>query len=145
MRLSTTRCGILAAAALIGDFEPEGPAALGIFLADAAEARGRSRDRAPLCTRPAARRPRYARDEVLAGGGSMHSTMEIVDTRFSAFGSGVALSQSADQQNHAALSVRWTSLTELIPVDPVPQPVRLTINGMVHFDGISTILETVGA
>src|SRR6478736_2676956 len=37
------------------------------------------------------------------------------------------------------------SLDQPYRTDPVPQPVRLTINGMLHFDGISTILETVGA
>src|SRR4051794_28408489 len=47
----------------------------------------------------------YARDEVLAAVGSMHPAVEIVDTRFSAFGSVDALSQRADQQNHGALSV----------------------------------------
>src|SRR4051812_457483 len=45
----------------------------------------------------------YARDEVLAAVGSMHPAVEIVDTRFSAFGSVDALSQRADQQNHG-----WT-------------------------------------
>ena len=77
----------------------------------------------------------YARDEVLAAVGSMHPAVEMVDTRFSAFGSVDALSQRADQQNHGALSV-GPALQNWSLVDPVRQPVRLTINGTVRFDGI---------
>src|SRR3954468_5748832 len=77
----------------------------------------------------------YARDEVLAAVGSMHPAVEIVDTRFSAFGSVDALNQRADQQNHGALSV-GPALQNWSPVDPVRQPVRLTIGGTVRFEGI---------
>jgi 2-keto-4-pentenoate hydratase len=87
-----------------------------------------ARDLPPLATP-------YARDEVLAAVGSMHPAVEIVDTRFSAFGSADALSQRADQQNHGALSV-GPALQNWSPVDPVRQSVRLTINGTVRFDGI---------
>src|SRR4051794_33143486 len=97
--------------------------------------RGRGRDRVPLRARPAA-----ARDPLCPGRGSGRrrldaSRREIVDTRFSAFGSVDALSQRADQQNHGALSV-GPALQNWSPVDPVRQPVRLTINGTVRFDGI---------
>jgi 2-keto-4-pentenoate hydratase len=77
----------------------------------------------------------YTRDEVLAAVGSMHPAVEIVDTRFSAFGSVDALSQRADQQNHGALSV-GPALQDWSAIDPVRQPVRLTINDTVRFDGI---------
>jgi 2-keto-4-pentenoate hydratase len=65
----------------------------------------------------------------------MHPAVEIVHTRFSAFGSVDALSQRADQQNHGALSV-GLALQNWSLVDPVRQPVRLTINRTVRFDGI---------
>src|SRR5688572_12550876 len=77
----------------------------------------------------------YTRDEVLAAAGAMHPAVEVVDTRFSAFGSVDALSQRADQQNHGALSV-GPALQDWSAIDPVRQPVRLTINDKVRFDGI---------
>ena len=77
----------------------------------------------------------YAQDEVLAAVDSMHPAVEIVDTRFSAFGSVDPLSQRADQQNHGALSV-GPALQNWSLVDPVRQPVQLTINGTVRFDGL---------
>jgi len=60
--------------------------------------------------------------------------VEIVDTRFAAFGSVDPLSQRADQQNHGALSV-GPPLENWSAVDPVRQPVQLTIDGTVRFDG----------
>ena len=76
----------------------------------------------------------YTRDEVLAAVHSMHPAVEIVDTRFAAFGSVDPLSQRADQQNHGALSV-GPPLENWSAVDPVRQPVQLTIDGTVRFDG----------
>jgi 2-keto-4-pentenoate hydratase len=76
----------------------------------------------------------YTRDEVLAAVGSMHPAIEIADTRFSEFGAVDAFSQRADQQNHGALSV-GPALRNWSAVEPMRQPVRLTIDGAVRFDG----------
>ena len=76
----------------------------------------------------------YTQDEVLAAVHWMHPAVEIVDTRFAAFGSVDPLSQRADQQNHGALSV-GPALENWSAVDPVTQPVQLTIDGTVRFDG----------
>jgi len=78
----------------------------------------------------------YTRDEVITAIGSMHPAIEIVDTRFSKFGTVDSLSQMADQQNHGALSVGPASKNWLL-VDPVRQPVQLVINGAVRFDGVA--------
>src|SRR5215211_5076304 len=77
----------------------------------------------------------YTQDEVLAAVDSIHPAVEIVDTRFAAFGSVDPLSQRADQQNHGALSV-GPALENWPAIDPVTQPVQLTIDGTVRFDGI---------
>ncbi|WP_448188920.1 2-keto-4-pentenoate hydratase [Azospirillum sp. sgz301742] len=77
----------------------------------------------------------YAADEVYAAIGSIHPAIEIVDTRFTAFGGTDALSHRADQMNHGALIVGagrrdWRAFT------PVTQPVRLEIDGAVASEGI---------
>jgi 2-keto-4-pentenoate hydratase len=77
----------------------------------------------------------YRRSEVLDAVDSVHPAIEIVDTRFAAFGSADAFSQRADQQNHGALAVglaqrAWSG------IDPRRQPVRLTIDGAVRAEAV---------
>jgi 2-keto-4-pentenoate hydratase len=76
----------------------------------------------------------YTRDEVLAAVDAIHPAVEIVDTRFAAFGSVDLLSQRADQQNHGALSV-GPALRNWSGIDPIRQGVQLMINGEVRFNG----------
>ncbi len=77
----------------------------------------------------------YGEEEVYAAIGSIHPVIEIVDTRFTAFGGTDPLSHSADHMNHGALIVGggrrdWRAFT------PVTQPVRLEIDGAVAHEGI---------
>ncbi|TGD97346.1 2-keto-4-pentenoate hydratase [Methylobacterium nonmethylotrophicum] len=75
----------------------------------------------------------YDRDAVLAAVAAMHPAIEIADTRFATFGAVDAHSQRADQQNHGVL-VLGPGLAEWRGLDPVAQPVRLTIDGTVLHD-----------
>lgn len=77
----------------------------------------------------------YDREAVLAAVATMHPAIEIADTRFSTFGAVDAPSQRADQQNHGVL-VLGPGLTEWRGLDPVSQPVRLTLDGRVVHDKV---------
>jgi len=77
----------------------------------------------------------YTEEEVYAAIGSIHPAIEIVDSRFTAYGATDALSHRADQMNHGALIVGggrrdWRAFT------PVTQPVRLEIDGAEAKAGI---------
>ncbi len=77
----------------------------------------------------------YDREAVLAAVATMHPAIEIADTRFTVFGAVDAHSQRADQQNHGVLVI-GPGLTDWRSLDPVTQPVRLTIDGSVLHDHI---------
>ncbi|GJD67013.1 2-keto-4-pentenoate hydratase [Methylobacterium frigidaeris] len=77
----------------------------------------------------------YDRDAVLAAIATMHPAIEIADTRFATFGAVDAPSQRADQQNHGVL-VLGPGLTAWRGLDPVAQPVRLTVDGTVLHDRV---------
>lgn len=77
----------------------------------------------------------YDREAVLAAVATMHPAIEIADTRFTVFGAVDPHSQRADQQNHGVL-VLGPGLTEWRHLDPVTQPVRLTLDGTVLHDRV---------
>jgi 2-keto-4-pentenoate hydratase len=77
----------------------------------------------------------YTREDVLGAIATMHPAIEIVDTRFVALSSVGPLCQRADQQNHGALAI-GSGLRTWLDIDPLRQPVRLTINGELAVDRI---------
>lgn len=70
----------------------------------------------------------YTRAEVLAAIGSVHAGIEIVDTRFAAWGIADRLSQTVDQYNHGAL-ILGDGRTHGLEIDPQRQKVQLDLNG----------------
>ncbi len=70
----------------------------------------------------------YTRAEVLAAIGSVHAGIEVVDTRFAAWGIADRLSQTADQYNHGALIV-GKGRAHGFELDPQSQMVQLDLNG----------------
>lgn len=77
----------------------------------------------------------YSREEVMAAVASLHPTIEIVDTRFTALNSTEPLSHVADQVNHGALVV-GPGLESWRHIDPPNEPVRLTFNGKVAVEHV---------
>jgi 2-keto-4-pentenoate hydratase len=75
-----------------------------------------------------ARAEPYTRTEVLAAIGSVHAGIEIVDTRFAAWGIVDRPSQTVDQFNHGALIV-GEGRTYGFEVNPHAQMVQLDLNG----------------
>ena len=76
----------------------------------------------------------------------MHPAIEIADTRFAVFGAVDAHSQRADQQNHGVL-VLGPGLSDWRGLDPVTQPVRLTVSAaglrtIEHNGGLDAYLLT---
>jgi 2-keto-4-pentenoate hydratase len=78
----------------------------------------------PLPVRPEP----YSRAEVLAAIGSVHAGIEIVDTRFAAWGIADRPSQIVDQFNHGALVV-GEGRGHGFEIDPDGQSVQLDLNG----------------
>jgi 2-keto-4-pentenoate hydratase len=70
----------------------------------------------------------YTRSEVLDAIGSVHAGIEIVDTRFAAWGMVDRPSQIVDQFNHGALVI-GEGRPEGFEVDPHEQEVELALNG----------------
>lgn len=70
----------------------------------------------------------YTRAEVLAAIGSVHAGIEIVDTRFAAWGIADRPSQAVDQYNHGALIV-GDGRAHGFEIDPQRQMVQLDLNG----------------
>lgn len=70
----------------------------------------------------------YTRTEVLAAIGSVHAGIEIVDTRFAAWGIVDRPSQIVDQFNHGALLV-GEGRSHGFEIDPDRQVVQLELNG----------------
>jgi len=70
----------------------------------------------------------YTRNEVLAAIGSVHAGIEIVDTRFAAWGIVDRPSQIVDQFNHGALIV-GEGRNHGFEIDPDRQVVQLDLNG----------------
>lgn len=70
----------------------------------------------------------YTRTEVLAAIGSVHAGIEIVDTRFAAWGIVNRPSQIVDQFNHGALIV-GEGRSHGFEIDPDRQVVQLDLNG----------------
>jgi 2-keto-4-pentenoate hydratase len=70
----------------------------------------------------------YTRTEVLAAIGSVHAGIEIVDTRFAAWGIVDRPSQIVDQFNHGALIV-GEGRNHGFEIDPDMQFVQLDLNG----------------
>jgi 2-keto-4-pentenoate hydratase len=66
----------------------------------------------------------------------MHPVIEILDTRFVALGTADPLSHRADHQSSGALAV-GPALEEWRAIDPLRQPVRLSLNGALRHEGIS--------
>jgi 2-keto-4-pentenoate hydratase len=83
---------------------------------------------------PPRERP-YTRGEVLAAVATMHPAIEIIDSRFVDLAAVDALNQRADQQNHGALVV-GPALSDWAGLDPVRQPVRLTIQDVVRAEAV---------
>jgi 2-keto-4-pentenoate hydratase len=70
----------------------------------------------------------YTRTEVLAAIGSVHAGIEIVDTRFAAWGIVDRPSQIVDQFNHGALIV-GEGRSHGFEIDPDRQAIQLDLNG----------------
>lgn len=77
----------------------------------------------------------YSREEVMAAVASLHPTIEIVDTRFTALNGTDPLSHVADQVNHGALVV-GPALEAWRHIDPPNEPVRLTFNDEVTVEHV---------
>jgi 2-keto-4-pentenoate hydratase len=65
----------------------------------------------------------------------MHPAIEIIDSRFADLATTDALSRRADQQNHDTLAV-GPARCRRTDVDPVHEPVRLTIQGVVRAEAV---------
>ncbi len=78
----------------------------------------------------------YSREAVLDAIASMHSAIEVVDTRFQTFGKVDPLVQRADQGNHGALVV-GPGLQNWRDLNPAVQPVHLEIDG-------ASVCDTIG-
>lgn len=72
----------------------------------------------------------YTREAVLAAVETMHATIEIVDTRFTALHVTDPLSHTADQANHGALVV-GPAVEDWRGIEPTKLPVTLRFNGEV--------------
>ncbi|MCQ4162628.1 fumarylacetoacetate hydrolase family protein [Roseomonas sp. GC11] len=72
----------------------------------------------------------YTREEVLAAVATLHPTIEVVDTRFTALGVSEPLSHTADQANHGALVV-GPAVADWHGIEPPKLPVTLSFNGKV--------------
>jgi 2-keto-4-pentenoate hydratase len=72
----------------------------------------------------------YTRSDVLAAIGSVHAGIEIVDTRFAAWGIVDRPSQIVDQFNHGALVI-GEGREHGFEIDPYDQVVELELNGEV--------------
>jgi len=70
----------------------------------------------------------YTRRDVLAAVGSVHAAIEIVDTRFAAWGIADRPGQIVDQFNHGAL-VLGEGRGHGFEIDPRGQTVQLDLNG----------------
>ena len=70
----------------------------------------------------------YTRAEVLPAIGSVHAGIEIVDTRFAAWGIVERPSQIVDQFNHGALII-GEGRSHGFEIDPQAQMVQLNLNG----------------
>lgn len=77
----------------------------------------------------------YTREEVTNAVDCIHLAFEIVDTRFSAWGSADPLSHTADQQNHGAL-VAGHAVQNWRAIDPLHQRVILSVDGATRADNI---------
>ena len=77
----------------------------------------------------------YTHGEVLDAIATVHAVIEIIDTRFTALGVTDPLSHRADHQNSGALAV-GPGLRDWRGIDPLAQPVRLMLNGVVRHEGI---------
>jgi 2-keto-4-pentenoate hydratase len=119
--------------ALTADTVFEGPARLPLSLFNVvgleAELTYRLGNDLPPRSRP------YSRAEVTAAIASVHAAIEIVDTRYVAWGQVDRLSQVADRMNHGVLVV-GTGRADWDAIDPLAQPVRLRIDGKVAVEGI---------
>lgn len=72
----------------------------------------------------------YTRAEVLAAIGSVHAGIEIVDTRFAAWGIADRPSQAVDQYNHGALII-GDGRAHGFEIDLQRQMVQLDLNGEI--------------
>lgn len=77
----------------------------------------------------------YGREEVLDAVASVHPVFEIVDTRFTGYGSTDPLSHMADQMNHGALVV-GPAIADWRSLDPVNERVVLEVNGKTEVDAV---------
>lgn len=77
----------------------------------------------------------YTEEEVAAAIASIHPAIEIIDTRFAAWGAVDKLSAAADQMSHGALIV-GPALEDWRRVRPVEQPVSLRIDGREPFETV---------
>jgi 2-keto-4-pentenoate hydratase len=77
----------------------------------------------------------YTRAEVMDAIGTMHPVIEILDTRFIALGATDPLSHRADHQNSGALAV-GPGLESWRGIDPLKQPVRVTLDGALRHEGV---------
>lgn len=77
-----------------------------------------------------ARAEPYSPEEVLAAVASVHAAIEVCDTRFAAWAQQGEWSRLADQACHGALVV-GSGTAGVAAVEPLAQPVALSINGTV--------------
>ncbi|MBV9736357.1 MAG: fumarylacetoacetate hydrolase family protein [Acidisphaera sp.] len=77
----------------------------------------------------------YTREEVLAAVDTLHPVIELVDTRFTAPGATDPPSHRADHNNNGALAV-GAAAPAWRGIDPLRQPVRLTIDGALRHEGV---------
>ena len=76
----------------------------------------------------------YSREEVLDAIESLHPTLEVVDTRFTALDQD-PLSHMADQTSHGALVV-GPAVADWRGIHPPALPVRLSFNGTVAVEHV---------
>lgn len=77
----------------------------------------------------------YTEAEVAAAIASIHPAIEIIDTRYAAWGVVDKLSAAADQMSHGALIV-GPGLADWRRVRPLEQPVSLRIDGRAPFETV---------
>lgn len=77
----------------------------------------------------------YTEEEVAAAIASIHPAIEIIDTRYAAWGAVDKLSAAADQMSHGALIV-GPALEDWRRIVPVEQPVSLRIDGREPFETV---------
>lgn len=77
----------------------------------------------------------YAREEVLSAIDTLHPVIELVDTRFARRDAADPLTHRADHQNNGGLVV-GAGVRDWRGIDPLRQPVRLTIDGALRHEGV---------